>query len=316
MIPSDENETALRKLVDTFVAGWNIADGEKLASVFTQDADFTAITGLRARGRHLIARGHNEILPLFTAEPQVLELSRAFTICARMSRYSTLSSPCALRTAILHSEFRTLPPGSSPRKRTVLGGLPSSETWFRLPEKCRVRWNNNSLAHPEHEALTSRSRKREENTGIEMMAHHEITTLLESMFRAWNRGDLEAYTNFWREDADLVNVLGKHLHGRAAILAELRTLHAFRFKGTRISNLEHTTKLLSPDIAVVRVNWEMQETNLAPGEDPSGRTRHGIFTHIAQRMKNGWQLIASQNTEIVSIPEFQQKSATLVTQPA
>ena len=120
---------------------------------------------------------------------------------------------------------------------------------------------------------------------MEMTARHEITAGLESMFKAWNRGDLEAYTNFWREDADLVNVRGKHLQGRAAILAELRTLHAFRFKGTRIIDLDHTTRLLSPDIAIIRVNWEMQGTNLGPGEDPSGpnapwnihshRTTHG-----------------------------------------
>jgi uncharacterized protein (TIGR02246 family) len=62
MIPSDENDTAIRKLIEIFVTGWNAADGEKLASAFTQDADFTATTGLHARGRDLIARGHNEIL--------------------------------------------------------------------------------------------------------------------------------------------------------------------------------------------------------------------------------------------------------------
>jgi|SRR5579872_545791 len=151
---------------------------------------------------------------------------------------------------------------------------------------------------------------------MEMTVHHEITALLDAMFTAWNRGDLETYTSFWREDADLVNVLGKQLHGRAAILAELQALHAFRFKGTRIFNLGHTTKVLSPDIAIVRVNWEMQGTNLAPGEDPSGRTRHGVFTHLAQCTAKRWQLVTSQNTEIVAIPEVEQNSATLVTQSA
>jgi uncharacterized protein (TIGR02246 family) len=62
MICTDENETAIKKLIDIFVTGWNASDGEKLASAFTEDTDFTAITGLRARGRDLIARGHNEIL--------------------------------------------------------------------------------------------------------------------------------------------------------------------------------------------------------------------------------------------------------------
>lgn len=56
------NENAIRGLIDTFVAGWNAADAAQLASVFTQEADFTAITGLHARGREVIARGHDEIL--------------------------------------------------------------------------------------------------------------------------------------------------------------------------------------------------------------------------------------------------------------
>ncbi|HZW05460.1 MAG TPA: SgcJ/EcaC family oxidoreductase [Candidatus Nitrosotalea sp.] len=62
MTQTDYNETAIRGLIDHFVAGWNAADVGKLAGVFAVDADFTAITGLRARGRNLIARGHDEIL--------------------------------------------------------------------------------------------------------------------------------------------------------------------------------------------------------------------------------------------------------------
>ena len=56
------DEKTIRGLIDTFVAGWNAADGTTLASVFTQDADFTAITGLHGRGREAITRGHDEIL--------------------------------------------------------------------------------------------------------------------------------------------------------------------------------------------------------------------------------------------------------------
>lgn len=56
------DEREIRSLIDTFVAGWNTADSTQLASVFTQDADFTAITGLHGRGREIIARGHDEIL--------------------------------------------------------------------------------------------------------------------------------------------------------------------------------------------------------------------------------------------------------------
>ena len=59
---TSDNGPAIQSLIDTFVAGWNSADGNTLAGVFAEDADFTAITGLRGRGRSIIARAHDEIL--------------------------------------------------------------------------------------------------------------------------------------------------------------------------------------------------------------------------------------------------------------
>jgi uncharacterized protein (TIGR02246 family) len=56
------DETAIRSLVDAFVGGWNAQDGAACARPSASDADVTAITGLKAHGRDLIARGHAEIL--------------------------------------------------------------------------------------------------------------------------------------------------------------------------------------------------------------------------------------------------------------
>lgn len=42
------DDAAIRDLVDAFVAGWNAGDGEACGRPFAIDADFTAITGLRA----------------------------------------------------------------------------------------------------------------------------------------------------------------------------------------------------------------------------------------------------------------------------
>ena len=56
------DEEAIRTLIDTFVTGWNAGNGARLASVFSENADFTAITGLHARGREVITKGHDEIL--------------------------------------------------------------------------------------------------------------------------------------------------------------------------------------------------------------------------------------------------------------
>jgi uncharacterized protein (TIGR02246 family) len=57
----DLDRAAAAALIDTFVAGWNAADGARLASAFAQDADFTAVNGLRVRGRSLIGEGHDEL---------------------------------------------------------------------------------------------------------------------------------------------------------------------------------------------------------------------------------------------------------------
>jgi uncharacterized protein (TIGR02246 family) len=56
------DETAIEGLVKTFVDGWNAADGNALARAFALDADFTAITGMKGKGRELIGKAHNEIL--------------------------------------------------------------------------------------------------------------------------------------------------------------------------------------------------------------------------------------------------------------
>jgi len=55
------DEKAIRALFDQFIEGWNEASGARLARPFAPDAEFINIMGLRARGRDIIARGHDEL---------------------------------------------------------------------------------------------------------------------------------------------------------------------------------------------------------------------------------------------------------------
>jgi uncharacterized protein (TIGR02246 family) len=59
---SHRDEQAIRALVAAFVKGWNAGDGDACARPFAENADFTAVTGARIKGRDLIGRGHAEIL--------------------------------------------------------------------------------------------------------------------------------------------------------------------------------------------------------------------------------------------------------------
>ena len=56
------DEVAVRGLIEAFVSAWNAGDGEGCGRPFAAAADFTAIHGLKARGRDAIAHGHAEIL--------------------------------------------------------------------------------------------------------------------------------------------------------------------------------------------------------------------------------------------------------------
>ena len=79
------DEMAVEGLVQAFVDGWNAADGSALARPFAADADFTAITGLRAKGRELIAKGHDEILAT---------IYRGSVISARVEGIRFLTARC------------------------------------------------------------------------------------------------------------------------------------------------------------------------------------------------------------------------------
>jgi uncharacterized protein (TIGR02246 family) len=79
-------------LIETFVAGWNAADAALLASVFAEDADFTAVNGLRLSGRALIRDGHEELLRT---------IFRGKTLAARLLSVRFLSG----EIAVVEAEF-------------------------------------------------------------------------------------------------------------------------------------------------------------------------------------------------------------------
>jgi len=62
VVVKNDDEMQVEQLVQTLVDGWNSEDAAMCARPFARDADFTAITGLRAKGKDVIAKGYAEIL--------------------------------------------------------------------------------------------------------------------------------------------------------------------------------------------------------------------------------------------------------------
>jgi len=96
-------------------------------------------------------------------------------------------------------------------------------------------------------------------------AHAEIDAMLASLIDCWNRHDIPAYTSFWLEDCDFVNVIGTHHHGRDKLQAELEWLHGGRFKNTQIRDSGHSIRFQSPDLAIIHMRWHMDGDPGMPG---------------------------------------------------
>lgn len=91
MTPNTD-ETAVARLLEVFADGWNAGSGAALAAAFAPDADFTNVMGLRARGRDVIARGHDEILAT---------LFRGTRVAARVEQVRFLRPDVAVGAAAL-----------------------------------------------------------------------------------------------------------------------------------------------------------------------------------------------------------------------
>ncbi len=134
-------------------------------------------------------------------------------------------------------------------------------------------------------------------------AIQEIDEVIALLPVYWNRHDLQAYCGLWKEDADFVNVLGMHRAGRGELLRELEYLHAGRFRDTEISLERRQVRLLTPDVAVVHMWWVMRGDPGMPEIGVRGGERHGVFTHVLERTPEGWRFVASQNTDVLPVPD-------------
>jgi uncharacterized protein (TIGR02246 family) len=58
---TESDQTAIRAVMDRFVAAWNVHDARSFAAVFAEDADFTNWRGVGATGRAKIEEFHAPI---------------------------------------------------------------------------------------------------------------------------------------------------------------------------------------------------------------------------------------------------------------
>ncbi len=118
---------------------------------------------------------------------------------------------------------------------------------------------------------------------------------------AWNRHDAKALANLYTDDADFVNVIGLWWRGRNEIQNEHAKLHEGRMKTTTVTTASPVIRMLSPKVAIAHARWELRGDAGAPGWKV-GEVRRGILTHVLVKRDGVWRITATQNTDIVDLP--------------
>jgi uncharacterized protein (TIGR02246 family) len=118
--------------------------------------------------------------------------------------------------------------------------------------------------------------------------------LADGFVQAWNAHDMKAFGALFAEDADFVNVAGMWWKGRAEIQAMHERSHASRFKASTLTNTGIKVRMAEPDTAVLHVSWELEGAVDADGK--AAPDRRGVMQIVAGRQKDGWRILAAQNT--------------------
>jgi uncharacterized protein (TIGR02246 family) len=121
-----------------------------------------------------------------------------------------------------------------------------------------------------------------------------IQEVVRAWERAWNAGDMAAAAMLFCEDADFVNVLGNHWHGRAEIEAQHAARHAAQLKGSVFTLLSAQAQCIGDAVAVAHVAWSIQGDHDLDGTPRA--PRQGLFTWVLLKLAPGpWRIRAAHN---------------------
>ena len=129
-----------------------------------------------------------------------------------------------------------------------------------------------------------------------------VQSLAERYSAIWNSHDLKQMAEIYAEDSDFVNVIGLRYKGVREIVDAHVFLHEMRMGQSQLTSKDITIRFLSPDVAVLHDTWELTGDPGAEGWEIH-EDRRGVLIHVIQNGPEGWRIAASQNTDIIDIPD-------------
>ena len=136
-------------------------------------------------------------------------------------------------------------------------------------------------------------------TQLSPQAQSEILAVVKAMFDGWNSHDMSLYASSFAEDADFVNVLGLHWHGRADIEARHVELHRKIFRNSSLKMLNSALRAIAPSVVLAHIHWEMTGHETPPFT-PFAPVRQGLLTAVFVERDGRWLIASLHNTDMAS----------------
>jgi uncharacterized protein (TIGR02246 family) len=120
-----------------------------------------------------------------------------------------------------------------------------------------------------------------------------VRHLPQAFVAAFNKHDGHQLAQIMADDVDFVTVGAMWLHGKS----DFETYHTHlldgRFNGVTSKVLQVAVRFLRSDIAILHWGW-----TIAGDRNPNGTARnrrYGMMTMVAEKRKDRWLVVASQN---------------------
>ena len=108
--------------------------------------------------------------------------------------------------------------------------------------------------------------------------------------------DFDAFANLFTDDADFVNIVGMHWHGRAQIVNAHRVVFTTRYHGQAQRFTDKTEALLAPGTALVVGTIKMDDYVARDGKQMTNNFFR--MTLVLKKRGDQWLIRSAENTVI------------------
>jgi uncharacterized protein (TIGR02246 family) len=123
-----------------------------------------------------------------------------------------------------------------------------------------------------------------------------IRAVVANIEKGWNTHDMKFYGSQFRDDAEFINVVGMHWHGRDAVMAAHTAFHATSFKNHNIKTNAVETRSIGDGCAIAVVTTTNDAFTTPAGDViPVAQNRQ---TYVLTKGQDGWKIVHGHNVRI------------------